>query len=137
MADGVNLEMRRRVKAVACAILLTSAPLLWPGRIPAESIPVRHAEGLLHGFLVLSTLEGKVLADGDLIQVAHGDQVTSELIFHFTDGSIHDETAVFSQRRTFRLVSDHLVQKGPAFERSMDELVVTSTGDVTTRYTDK
>jgi hypothetical protein len=137
MADGANLEMRRRVKAVACAILLTSAPLLWPGQIPAESIPVRHAEGLVHGFLVLSTLEGKVLADGDLIQVAHGDQVTSELILHFTDGSIHDETAVFSQRRTFRLVSAHLVQKGPAFERPMDELVVTSTGDVTTRYTDK
>src|SRR5215831_5432597 len=111
MVDWANREMTRRAGGTGCAILLLSAALLWSGwsdRIQAESIPVRHAEGLVHGFLVLSTLEGKVLADGDLIQVAHGDQVTSELIFHFRNGSIHDETAVFSQRSTIRLVSDHL-----------------------------
>jgi hypothetical protein len=69
--------------------------------LPAAPVAERHPEGLVHGFLVLRTLEGDTLADGDLIQVAHGDRVTSRLVFHFKDGSIHDETAVFSQRRNF------------------------------------
>lgn len=129
--------MRRRVKSELCAVLLTCAMLLWPGRLRADSVAVRHAEGLVHGFLVLRTLDGKTLADGDLIQVAHGDQVTSEVIFRFRNGSIHDETAVFSQCGQFHLLSDHLVQKGPAFERPMDMLLVTSTSDVSVRYTDK
>jgi hypothetical protein len=47
------------------------------------------------------------LADGDMIQFAHGDRVTSRLIFRFKDGSVHDDTVVFSQSRTFRLLSDH------------------------------
>jgi hypothetical protein len=68
-------------------------------------VAVRHAEGLVHGFLVLRTVAGETLADGDLIQVARSDQVTSRLVFRFKDGSVHDETAVFSQRRNFRLLS--------------------------------
>jgi hypothetical protein len=78
---------------------------------------VRHTEGLVHGFLVLSSLDGTPLATGDLMQTASGIRVTSRLIFHFKDGSVHDETAIFSQRRAFRLLSDHVVQKGPAFPR--------------------
>jgi hypothetical protein len=62
-------------------------------------------------------LEGDTLADGDLIQVAHGDRVTCRLVFHFKDGSIHDETAVFSQRRNFRLLSDHLVHRKVSLRR--------------------
>ena len=34
-------------------------------------------------------------------------------MFHFKDGSTHDEEAVFSQQQDFRLIRDHLVQKGP------------------------
>jgi hypothetical protein len=64
--------------------------------LPAAAVAVRYLEGLVHGFLVLRTLEGDILADSDLIQVAHGDRVTSRLVLHFKDGSIHDET-------TFRL----------------------------------
>ena len=96
---------------------------------------VRHLEGLVHGFLVLRTLEGDTLADGDLIQVAHGDRVTCRLVFHFKDGSIHDETAVFSQRRNFRLLSNHLVQKGPAFQHPIEVLIDGSTGQVTVHDT--
>ena len=36
-------------------------------------------------------------------------------MFRFKDGSVHDETAVFSQRNVFTLQSYHLVQRGPAF----------------------
>jgi hypothetical protein len=104
--------------------------------MPAATVDVRHAEGLVHGFLVLRTLGGDTLADGDLIQVARGDRVTSRLVFRFKDASVHDETAVFSQRGTFRLLNDHLVQKGPAFQHPMEVSIDGSTGQVTVRTTD-
>jgi hypothetical protein len=118
------------------AVLLVSAALLQPVALPAAPVIVRHLEGLVHGFLVLRTLVGNTLADGDLIQVAHGDRVTSRLVFRFKDGSLHDETAVFSQHRNFQLLSDHLVQKGPAFEHPLEASVNRSTGQVTVRNTD-
>lgn len=124
------------IKSLSAAALLASAAFLWPCTLSAESVAVRHTEGLVHGFLVLRTLEGNTLADGDLIQVAHGDLVTTELVFRFKDGSIDDETVVFSQRRSFRLMSDHLVQKGPAFQHPMDVFIEGSTGQVTVRYKD-
>ena len=69
----------------------------------------------MHGFLILRTLEGTPLADGDLIQSARGEQVTSRVVFHFRDGSIHDETVVYSQRQRFRLISDHVSKRAPRF----------------------
>ena len=99
-------------------------------------IAVLHTEGLVHGFLVLRTLEGEVLADGEITQVPHGDRITSHLILRFKDGSINEETVVFFQRNYFRVVSHHLVQKGPAFKQPMDVSVEVSTGKITVRYTD-
>ena len=98
-------------------------------------MPVRYKEGLTHGFLVLSTLEGNPIAEGDLTEVAHGQQITSHLLYHFKDGSLQDETTVFSQRRAFSLVSYHLIQKGPAFSRPTEMSVggASRTGHV--RYT--
>ena len=116
-------------------MLVACAALLDPGAMPAVPVAVRHAEGLVHGFLVLRTVAGETLADGDLIQVARGDQVTSRLAFRFKEGSVHDETAVFSQRRNFRLLSD-LVQKGPVFQHPMEVSIEGSTGQVTVRSTD-
>ena len=102
---------------------------------PADGqVPVRHTEGLVHGFLVLRTLEGETLAHGDLIQVAHADRVTAHLIFHFKDGSLHDETAVYSQLRSFRLLRYHLVQKGPSFSSAKDLSIDVPSGQVTVRY---
>ncbi|HYY69495.1 MAG TPA: hypothetical protein VE734_07160 [Terriglobales bacterium] len=116
------------------ARLLVITAILFANRLVAQQVEVRHKEGLVHGFLVLRTLEGQYLADGDLIQNAQGDRVTSRLVFHFKDGSLHDETAVFSQQGQFRLLSDHLVQKGPAFEHPVDMTINASTGQVTARY---
>src|SRR5947208_15334100 len=110
--------------------------LLYANRGLASLVPVRYREGVVHGFLVLRTLEGKTLAAGDLIQAVRGDQVTSELVFHFRDGSLYDEITVFSQRDTFRLLSDHLVQKGPSFPHPMEVLINGITGWVTVRSTD-
>ena len=111
-----------------CPALLTS--------ISAEPIAVRYSEGLVHGFLTLRTLDGQILADGDLSQVARGDRVTSKLIFRFRDGSYHEESVVFTQTRTFRLVTDHLVQKGPSFPHQVDMLIDQSKQHVTVRYID-
>jgi hypothetical protein len=99
-----------------------------------EAVVVRHTEGIVHGFLALRTLDGTTIADGDLIQLAVGDRVTTRLVFHFKDGSLHDETAVYSQRGQFRLLSDHLVQKGSTFPQPLD-MTVDGRGEVTVRYT--
>jgi hypothetical protein len=106
------------------------------GTLSAEPVAVRYREGTLHGFLVLRTLEGAVIANGDQVQVLRGDQVTSRLVFRFKDGSIDDETAVYSQHGIFRLISYHHIQKGPSFPQSIDMSLETSTGQVTIRFTD-
>jgi hypothetical protein len=97
---------------------------------PSENIALHHQEGIAHGFLVLKSLDGQVLASGDLIQVAQGTQITSETVFHFKDGSLHDETAVFTQDHSLRLVSDHLIEKGPSFPHPLEMSIDTSAGDV-------
>ena len=105
--------------------------------VEAEPVVVRHTEGVVRGFLTLRELDGSRLADGDLIQTSQGTRVTTRLVFRFKDGSIHDETAVFSQRQQFRLISDHLVQKGPTFPQPMDVSIDATKGLVVVRYTDE
>ena len=122
--------MRGRLFVEFALLLLLSSAVL------AEPVPVRFAEGIVHGFLSLRTTDGALVANGDLIQVARGDRVTSRLVFHFKDGSLRDETSVFSQRQSFRLISNHLVQKGPTFPQSLDLRIDCATGQVTFRYTD-
>ena len=117
-------------------LLVRSVILLSAFTLMADPIPVRHVEGRIHGFLVLRDINDKLLASGSLNQVANGNRVTTELSFHFNDGSVHEETTVFSQRRIFQLLSYHLVQKGPAFKRPTDMSLNASTGKVTIRYTD-
>lgn len=128
--------MIERVRPISLAVLLAFVALLQPDSLPAEPVAVRHVEGSLHGFLVLRTLEGNILADGDLSQVTRANRMTSHLVFHFKDGSVHDETAVYSQRHRFRLLSYHLVQKGPAFPHPTEVSIDGATDKVTVRYTD-
>src|ERR1700676_103261 len=112
------------------AILVLAHPLM------ADQVAVRHLEGRIHGFLVLRDLDDNILASGGLTQLANGNRVTTELIFHFKDGSSHEETAVFSQRRTFQLLTYHLVQKGRAFKHETDMSLNAATGQVTVHYAD-
>jgi hypothetical protein len=120
----------------ALNLLVTVAFLLTGLRLSADQVPVHNIEGRIHGFLVLRDLDNNLLASGTVIQFAQGDRVTNELSFQFKDGSVHQETAVFSQRRTFQLLTYRLVQKGPAFKRAMDMSLNVSTGQVTIQYTD-
>jgi hypothetical protein len=69
----------------------------------------------MHGFLLVKTAAGKVIAEGDLVQMVEGARVRSRLLFRFRDGSTDDESTVFLQKDVLHLVSDHHVQKGPSF----------------------
>jgi hypothetical protein len=109
---------------------------LHPGA-PAEPIPVRHVEGTVHGFLALRAEGGSALAVGDLFQVVRGDKVTSRLLFRFKDGSVDDETTVFSQRGNFQLITDHHIQKGASFPHPLDLSIDARSGQVTVRSTGK
>jgi hypothetical protein len=117
-------------------VFVASGLLLCAVILRGEPVAVRHTEGIVHGFLALRTLDGTTIADGDLIQLARGTRVTTRLTFHFRDGSLHEETAVFSQRRQFRLIRHHLVQKGPSFRQALDMSIDARTGVVTVRYSD-
>lgn len=119
-----------RARSCSLAGLLVSVTL------HAEPVAVRHMEGTVHGYLVLRSMEGKALAAGDLTQIVQGSRLVSRLTFHFKDGSVDDETTVFSQRRTFRLLSYRHVQKGPSFPHPVDVSINVSTGQVTTRSND-
>jgi hypothetical protein len=131
---GMNRSQARRFGSW----LLTAMVIvvLQPDGI-TESIPVRYPEGTVHGFLVMRSEAGRVIASGDLLQSVRGNQVISRLIFHFKDGSIDDETTVFSQRGSFRLVSDHHIQRGPSFTHPIDLSIDPGNNKVTVRSTGK
>ena len=114
--------------AIATSALLAAAAT-------AEPVAVRHTEGSLRGFLVLRSLDDKILADGEVTQTVKGDRVTARLVFRFRDGSTHEETTVYSQRDQFQLISDRVVQKGPSFPQPL-EMNLEATGKVTVRYQD-
>jgi hypothetical protein len=109
---------------------------LFSANLHADPVPVRHPQGSAHGFLALKTLEGIRLATGDVTQIIHGDRVTSRVTFRFRDGSIDDDRTVFSQRGTFRLISDHHIQRGPSFPRPIDVLIEAVTGQITSHTED-
>jgi hypothetical protein len=133
----MNGAIKQRLRGASMALLVACAALFPWARMAAEPVPTRHTEGLVHGFLVLRTLDGETIANGDLSQVVHGDRVTNRLIFRFNDGSVQEETAVFSQRSNFRLLTDHLVQRGPAFEHSLDVSINAPTGEITVHSSDE
>ncbi|HUB00706.1 MAG TPA: hypothetical protein VMA34_20415, partial [Terracidiphilus sp.] len=58
---------------------------------------------------------------------------TAQMDFRFKDGSIDDETTVFSQRRNFQLITDRRIQKGPSFPHPMDVMIDAHSGQVTVR----
>src|SRR6266702_563655 len=121
---GLRTELQRLgARSRLIAILLACAAMLQPNALFADTIPVLHTEGLIHGFLLVLTFEGKALADGQMTQDAQGDRVTNHLIFRFKDGSTYEDTTIFSQRGTFRLLSDHLILRGRSFKQPVDNSV--------------
>lgn len=106
--------------AAVSFLLLLAALLSWQSSVEAAPVAVRFTEGMVRGFLTLSDTEGKRIASGDFLQVGQAGKITSRTRLHFKDGSLHDETAVFTQKGTFVMTSYKLVQKGPAFSDDME-----------------
>jgi hypothetical protein len=63
--------------------------------------------------------------------VVEGARVTADLKFSFKDGSTYEETTVFSQGGHFRVLRDHVAQKGPAFKQEMESWINAVTGEIT------
>jgi hypothetical protein len=133
--------MRQLAMMFACALLLLPvSPEGFSRALPSKAEiavapKVLHVEGLLHGFLLLRSVEGEVLAEGEVTQVAHGDRFKTSLVLHFKDTSLYQEDVVFSQHRVFRVFSYHLTQKGPAFKTPLELSLDGSTGEATVHYT--
>jgi hypothetical protein len=122
--------MRNALQLRHAAVLILLV-LVLGNSVSAQPVQVKYREGTVHGFLALRSQEGKLLASGELFQTASGDRVNVRLVFHFKDGSIDDDQAVFTQRGSFRLLTDHHVQSGPTFPEPMDMLIDVANGKVT------
>ena len=131
MKKGRQLAMYCRLIG-AMSLLVSALSVL----AHAEPIRVRYPQGSAHGFLALKTLDGSTIATGEVTQTVRGDEVTSRLVFRFRDGSRDEDLTVFTQRHTFRLVSDHHIQHGPSFPKPIDVLIDGVTGQITSRAED-
>jgi hypothetical protein len=99
----------------ATALGLALALSLFATEVSAEPVAVKFIESLAHGVLTLRNEQGSVIAHGELVQAPHGDAMQSRTTFRFADGSLYDETIVFSQKSVFRLLVYRLIQRGPSF----------------------
>ena len=133
----VRVNHGRRPRGFGLLMLALTFVLFGPAASLAELVSVRYPEGTTHGFLVLRSLDGRLLADGDLTAVVRGVQVSSRLVFRFKDGSVHDEHVTFSQGGSFRVVTYRLIQKGPAFPDPVDTSIEPAKRLVTVRYTEE
>ncbi len=111
-------------------LVILSTPAL------ADEIQIRYPQGATHAFLLIRSESGAILGYGEDIQLTHGDRITTRLTLHFKDGSLDDETTIYTQHATFHLISDHHIQHGPFFAKPIDVLVE-DTGQITLRSTEK
>jgi hypothetical protein len=121
---------------IRTAAALASLLLMLSLAVTSEAAPVvvRFAEGVTRAFPVLRALDGERLAHGDFVQVPRGDRVESRMTFRFKDGSVYDETLVYSQGEVFRLLAYRIVQRGPSFPESLDATVDRASGRYRVRY---
>jgi hypothetical protein len=122
-----------RISRIRRWLLMAILLCVLPFRATAETVAAHHLEGTLHGYLVLRNEDGHIAAVGDLFQTVRGDRVTSHSVFHFKDGSLDDETTVFSQRGNFQLITDHHIQKGSFFPHPVDMSIDMRSGEVTVK----
>src|SRR2546428_6324283 len=116
------------------AVLILAFTIAHIGAAVAGPVTVRYAEGVTRAFPTLRSTDNEKLAQGDLTQVVRGDRVESRLVFRFKDGSLYDETVVFSQQDMFRLLSYHIVQRGPSFPETLDATIDRPTGRYAVHY---
>jgi hypothetical protein len=128
------------IRSPLILVLFLASTVLGSGIVAkAEPVPVRHLEGVTFGFLTLRNTDGEIIANGYLQQTAKPGSaiITDDLQFHFKDGSLYREITKFTQRGTFRLVSDQVTQKGPTFKQESQSWIDVASGKVSVITTDK
>jgi hypothetical protein len=110
----MNGILRLRSALVRWLLVLFTGSL-WPNQVAAAPVAVRFAEGVTHGFLMLHPPDGGLIASGDPLQILRAGKIESRIVLVFKDGSLLDETVVFTQQGVFAMQSYHLVQHGLAF----------------------
>ncbi|HYM89987.1 MAG TPA: hypothetical protein VES92_12840 [Nitrospiraceae bacterium] len=133
MSCRLSIFVGHRSASACLAVILVLAALV---SVPVNAAPisVRFPEGVTHGFLLVRSLAGEILGQGEMTQVVkEGDLVESQLVFRFKDGSLHDEKVAFSQQRVFTMISYRLVQSGPSFPDQIEISVDRGTAEYTVR----
>jgi hypothetical protein len=120
--------------AIATSLLVVTTALCYASHTRAATVGVRFTEGVAHGFPVLRSVEGEQLAAGEFTQIARDDLVESRFVFRFHDGSLYEETVVFSQRSVFQLEHYRIVQRGRSFPETLEASIDRSSGRYDVRY---
>lgn len=96
--------------------------------LQAAPVPVRFAEGVAHGFLVLRSVAGEALAQGDLLQVPRDGEIDKRMTFRFKDGSVFDEHVTFTEQGVYAMKNYRLSQTGPSFAMDTEISLTRTTG---------
>jgi hypothetical protein len=128
-----NSSLGHRWPCTAVAVITAITGLVC-SLVDAAPVAMRFPEGIAHGFLLVRSLAGETIGQGEMTQVVkEGDLVESHLVFNFKDGSLHDEKVTFSQQRVFTMLRYHLVQRGPSFPDQIEVSIDRSTAEYKVR----
>ena len=133
MSCSLKTFLGHRDASTCFAVIMVIATLV-SAPVDAAPVAVRFPEGIAHGFLLVRSLAGEIIGQGEMTQVVkEEDLVESHLVFNFKDGSLHDEKVTFSQQRVFTMISYRLVQRGPSFPDQIEVSIDRSTAEYMVR----
>jgi hypothetical protein len=124
----------RAASALVAAVIIMIAVLVC-SPVVAAPVTVRFQEGVVHGFLLVRSLAGEEIGQGEVTQVPREEGlVEGHLVIRLRDGSLHDEKVVYRQERLFTMISYHLIQRGPSFPKQIDASIDRSTTEYNVRF---
>ena len=131
---GLKTSMGYRAACTSMAAILVGIAVLVYSPADAAPVTVRFSEGVAHGYLLVRSLVGEKIGQGELTQVAKEENlVESHLVIRFKDGSLYDEKVAFSQQRVFTMIRYHLIQRGPSFPDQIDVSIDRGTAEYKVR----
>lgn len=86
----------------------------------ADPVTIHFPDGTTHGFLVLRSLKGQILAHGELLAFPRADRMESRLTWRFRDGSLQDEIVTYLQKPVLKLLTYKQIQRGPSFPADVE-----------------
>jgi hypothetical protein len=133
VSHGLNNFVGHREVGARAAVMTVIAALMYTP-VYAAPIAVKFPEGMTHGFILVRSLAGEILGQGEMIQTLKKDDlIENQLVFRLKDDSLHDEKVAFSQQRVLTMISYRLVQRGPSFPEQLDISIDRRTAKYTVR----